>query len=388
MSEYFPCTGTAPIDCVGILDCSALNVRVFVRNPDGSDGAQVTAPEACGEQYNLYVDWVDCEGSYMGDNVPVNGRLDVTNGVGSEVFDLYDGNITNKYIFTTPNSSTATQSQFQLGQLDPDGNLVTCTFSINLLACDIEATKTLDIPAVADSNVTETDIDGWMGGDLRFFIREENTAVVLDANGDPCWVNNHVPDGSGSAAILGVCNLPDEDCYTVEETITLSNNFDFGNGSIGIKVGAGITGGNNGAGGLVTGGSTATTGFTARPTIVADANGNPCFAGYLYYANRPGMPSGGTVFGDEVKTGVIPVPGGTYNIRHQVCKNDPGQNNGTYAMWIDGAQVINMGGIRWMDGTPVIDGMVFSSFHGGSTSAFDPNTTVQVTYKDISVTTP
>ena len=255
----------------------------------------------------------------------------------------------------------------------------------------IDSLKDFVIPATPNDlgDVTIADLNAWTDGNIRFWGGEENSQIVVN-NGVPCWRVYHVPNAQGSIRTGGACNIPriTEGCYTVSETITIDPNMDWGNGQIGIKVGAGLAGGQSSAGQLVSGGNSDTTGWSARPVIIADANGNPCFAAYLYYANRPGMPTTGTLFGDEIKTGVTAVQGGTYDIKHQVCLNDPGQANGTYNMMIDGVTVVNQSGILWMTGTPEIDVMFFSSFHGGNTTAWSPDMPVYVDYKNIAVTSP
>ena len=169
--------GTGTTGATQAIDCAALNPRMFLRNADGSDGAQVTEITTS-VLHNLYIDLVDSNGVYVGTNVPVAGRLSVVNGMGSEVFDNSDNPPTNKYIYTPPSSGSGV-IEFTVGANDAMGNLQLCsfTFPINVVFAGLSSAgmtpMIIQANDISESNYGEADFEG-MTGEPSFW---ENAAA-------------------------------------------------------------------------------------------------------------------------------------------------------------------------------------------------------------------
>ena len=135
------CIQNEIVDCAGVIDCenSVNSFRVFLRNPDGSDGNEVLAFGCLPNQYNIYIEWSDCNGDYVAQTPPpIAVPLSVTNGVGAEIFDLrVSGTNVNKYIYTPPDSHNALQVEFEWGTTGPGGvGTEVCTRSFPIIPCN------------------------------------------------------------------------------------------------------------------------------------------------------------------------------------------------------------------------------------------------------------
>ena len=376
----------------GWLDCSTQNVRIFARDPiTGNQGVQLSALDGCDPSF-IFLDWADECGDYIDSAfVPVDGRLNVDNGVGSEVFDTYLGGVTNRYIYTPPSSNpNPLTADFSYGALNPDGDMVLCEFSLPVDSCDSNATveKVYNIDAVPLGPISTADWEAMTSNAHSFAGGNQNLLSIVD-DGTDRWIQaEHLQGTTGT--LSEICRVPAKtgnENYKVEQCILFADNFDHG-GTLTAnnsgKLGFGLGGGQSSTGGTVSGGSTDTTGWTVRFGFDV-FNGVLQLATYNYYVNRPGMPStSNNVFGHLITTGVDLIPGMKYFASVEVILNTPGNADGQLITVVNGVTMVTTG-IQWMTGTPETDLVIFGSNHGGPNASAAPEDTY-VRYKDIVVT--
>ena len=71
----------------------------------------------------------------------------------------------------------------------------------------------------------------------------------------------------------------------------------------------------------------------------------------------------------------------------RVKANDGSQSNGELDVWMDGEQVLDMDGLRFMTNNQGIDTAYFSTFHGGYGSDWWPDHNVNAYFDDFVVST-
>ena len=68
----------------------------------------------------------------------------------------------------------------------------------------------------------------------------------------------------------------------------------------------------------------------------------------------------------------------------EVAMNTVGNSDGVLRVWIDGVRVVNRTNVRYQSaGTPNIDGISFTNFHGGNTSEWAPDVTNYAEFKNV-----
>ncbi len=165
--------------------------------------------------------------------------------------------------------------------------------------------------------------------------------------------------------------------YTLNQTITFEEGFSWGGDSEGGKVGFGLYGGTAPSGGAVS-----ADGWSARLMWRGNGDGTASLVVYSYAYDRPVVPGN---WGEDLilKPHTIPV-GQPMNVTMEVTVNDPGQSNGSIRVWIDGELMLEEGGIMWQkNGTPSVDEIQYSTFHGGNDSSFSPQNTSQVSFSNV-----
>ena len=251
--------------------------------------------------------------------------------------------------------------------------------------------KAYDLDAIPLGTISAADWETMTGGAWNF-TGTDGLVNAVDAGGDR-WIQvDHL------AGVLNVQNgtcfidrKEGNDSYTVSQCIEFAPDFDHGGTDTSAnsgKLGFGLAGGRDANGGLIDGGDSDTTGYSFRPGFDV-YNGSLNLMGYSYYANRPGMPSTGQVFGHAIDTGVQIIPGNKYIVLMTVNHNTPGVADGSLVMEVQDANGVTLGGftqnnVLLMDGTPYTDINTFGSWHGGS-AAFAPPVDTHVRYKDIQI---
>jgi len=153
----------------------------------------------------------------------------------------------------------------------------------------------------------------------------------------------------------------------------------------GGKLGWGFSGGFRVAGSfnvIVTGGNTADTGYSIRWGFRDDK-----LIAYAYYANRPGMnyPGAppGTLYGEDIDTGVTIVGGQTYATKMEIDLNTPGNTDGVLRLYVDNVLTVTKTGMIYMVGTPEANRGFFASNNGGSNILNAPVADTYMEYWDV-----
>ena len=108
---------------------------------------------------------------------------------------------------------------------------------------------------------------------------------------------------------------------------------------------------------------------------------------YLYHMDQPGT------YGEDISlTGADGNDkyferGQWHNMVQRVKANDGSQSNGELDVWMDGEQVLDMDGLRFMTNNQGIDTAYFSTFHGGYGSDWWPDHNVNAYFDDFVVST-
>lgn len=145
----------------------------------------------------------------------------------------------------------------------------------------------------------------------------------------------------------------------------------------GGKGGFGLAGGNDN-GVIVSGGSNSLDGFSFRP-----GNRGQILSLYSYYGSRPGMPSTGQVFGEDILTGVSIVPSQVYQFDVIYTLNDPNVANGSLEVYIDNVLRATRANMLYMNGALEMHRAFFCSNHGGSHIDNQPDANTYQEYFDI-----
>jgi len=377
---------------LGTLDCQALNPRMFIRNGNGSDGAQVTEVTQT-VAHNLYVDLVDSGGNYLGTSVPVAGRLEVTNGMGSEVFDNNDAAPTNKYIYTPP-SSGAGNIDFSIGANDVSGDLITCNFSfpINIAVSPLRAilSNHLVIPPndIARGSFNAADWETVFGkpalspsGLQHIEVADFNGTRALNFHMDP--VLGQGEGSTRSVAFREFTNKPKKAriAQRMRFTGTLTptqNNKHTAKSGFGFRTQAASTGGNHNP-----------QGFSVRPAVRGHGNGVPGMEMYTYIDSSP---ADGFSFGESLLlleddgTTLWTVPLGVwFDLVIEVNTNaTAATSDGYLRAYVDGVMRYERNNMKYFSaGAGVIDWIVDANFWGGPDETWRPNGPCQLQVHDV-----
>jgi len=363
----------------GTIDCSALNLRLFIRNANGSDGAQVTEVTQA-VPHNLYLDLVDSEGTYLGPNIPVAGRLNVTNGMGSEVFDNNDAAPTNKYIYTPPSSGTG-NIDFTVGATDATGTLVLCNFSfpINVAFTGVSSAGMTELVIqnndISEANYSSADFAGMVGPDFIFF--EEGSANGITSVGSFHGRRAIRADmrpfpsqaSRPSTRLLGGFGLPSlPTVYRVLFDMYIETPFSYGDSQQTAKLGLGMGGHVNASSTPPSGGTPVQNGFTNRIIYRGYNGGNDIeLNDYRYSGSTTG-------FGDDIRSNTAIPENRWCQIAMELHMNSAGGvADGISRTWLDGNLIIENTDVEWFGtGTPQITRITLEAFMGGNTDQWEP----------------
>jgi hypothetical protein len=187
-----------------------------------------------------------------------------------------------------------------------------------------------------------------------------------------------VGPGDGGAQWLIPFNGNTYNELTLQYDVFFEDGFDW---QLGGKLPGLVGGGSVASGGTAANG---TNGWSAR--IMWRSNGT--VAQYVYHVDQP------TQFGQDMvwKIGgnnVILQDDTWYTFKTHIAMNTPGQNDGVLQSWLNGQLVLDRHDIRWRDVASLqIDNVYFSTFYGGSTAEWAPNTTTNVRFDSFSVVVP
>lgn len=182
---------------------------------------------------------------------------------------------------------------------------------------------------------------------------------------------------SGAQAPLNV--TPANELY-MSYWVRFSDNFDWGGTSEGGKL-PGLGGGGRCSGCTVCTGSN---GFTAR--LMWRAGGKAVL--YLYHmeADKANGPCGDNDV-LQVTSGVdfYFQKGQWYNVVQRVKVNTGTNHDGEVQLWINGQQALLRTGIQFVSNGDKVDNLYFSTFHGGSTTAWAPSVDCYTWFDDMKI---
>ena len=175
--------------------------------------------------------------------------------------------------------------------------------------------------------------------------------------------------------------LPAKKEYYLSYWVKFENDFNF-NGS---KQSGGKLPGLAGAGGYCSGGQNCngSNGFSTRYMWREDGRVEL----YVYHMNKPTKWGENFWLEDSSGRDVYFEKGKWHNLIQRVKINDGSKSNGEVDVWMDGDRVLSLDGMKFVTNNKGIDGLLFSSFHGGHSSDWYPDQTQHSYFDDFIVST-
>jgi len=267
----------------------------------------------------------------------------------------------------------------ELGSLFDSDDLETSS-GFNLLGTDEDLDSLLWFNDFSDPNWRED----WQVLDSRQW-GQENLELINDSlTGDffNTYLRTYYPAGSvtpsysrktgapiGGAQFLADLGIPPAEELKLSYYLRFSDNFDFVKGGKlpGLYGGTGNTGGNIPDG---------TDGFSTRFMWRQNGDGE-------VYAYLPTSAKFGTSLG---RGDWQFVPGVWHHLEQEVILNEVGENNGSIKVFLDGVEVSHFSGLNFRSvDTLKIDGILFSTFFGGSNSTWATPNDVHIDFANFSV---
>ncbi|MEL6839585.1 MAG: polysaccharide lyase [Pseudomonadota bacterium] len=174
--------------------------------------------------------------------------------------------------------------------------------------------------------------------------------------------------------------LPEEDTYYLSYWVLFEDGFDFnGDDHSGGKLPGLASDGLASGGGDVTGEN----GFTARYMWREDGAAEL----YLYHMDKPGRYGESFEFVDADDEPIKFQPGEWHQLIQKVTINDGRQANGEITVWMDGQEVLDLDGLRFVTDGSGIDRLYFSSFFGGNDDGWLPERDVNAYFDEFVIST-
>ena len=382
-----------------VLDVDAavagFEVREYVNgDPMDTSGALVTSITP-NEQYVIRALWQDSDGAYAGGTSSELIFMDVD--LGTEAFTARDGTTNyNLYLYTAPaTNETLQDATFTYSRYDDlflsTSKDVAVGVPVTVLASTGLATPIILGPStIALGSWAQQDWVDLFGSSTAYTPTNMEHLSLIDDGGVFKIRQQHVAASTGSERVIAPFNIAESSLIKIKQTIKLDANYTWGTTSFSGKLGFGIGGGANTAGG-----ATNPAGFTLRPSW--DEGGE--FALYSYAANRDN--AGNADFGEEIQTGFFMTPDVPFTIEIWAQINSAFNiNDGWVRLWIDGVEIVSflsggvasssLTGIGWQtqpfgsETTPHFDRVQWSEFHGGANSNWSPTSTTGAEVYDIS----
>jgi len=206
---------------------------------------------------------------------------------------------------------------------------------------------------------------------VRFVTNPEQLSVDEGIDGGSSLRQRFTPSEKGSLRVVAAINLEPSSVYELEQSIMFEEGFDWGGEVESGKFGFGLAGGS-----APTGGTVANDGFSARLLWKGHGDGTASPGAYLYSVDRDQNPP----YGDEFEFSDYKIPTEQwFKITMRLLTNsDLEKNDGVFQVWIDGQLFFERKSIQWQsDGaSPVIDQILYSSFHGGNSERWSPENVV------------
>ena len=204
---------------------------------------------------------------------------------------------------------------------------------------------------------------------LRFIVNANHLSVVHDQLKNINVLRQRfVPSDKGSERVVAALEIKPRITYELKQKVLFENDFNWGVDAQSGKFGFGFGGGTAPSGGKVS-----DDGFTARLAWRGHGDGTATVAVYLYSADRTqNLP-----YGDEFEVSDFTIPVSEWiDISLRVTANsDIEANDGSISVRINDEIKLERNGIQWQSAgeePPQIDRLLFSTFHGGNSSAWSP----------------
>ena len=237
-------------------------------------------------------------------------------------------------------------------------------------------TQCVQIPekSVEFGDVSTADINRWFGLDkLLFANNTQHLASSLSDAGEPYIRQRLIPTLEGSTLVSARGELAPAASYRLTQSFYLEPGFDWGDKNEGGKLGFGL-GGNT----APTGGMTDDSGFSARIMWRGQGNGSARFSFYIYSSDR----SQNLPFGDDYIIDDYAIPIGEWvDVAMEVTANsDVSASDGSFRVWINDQLKLDQRNLQWQakGSKPVVNRLLYTTFHGGGDSTWSPATTVFV----------
>jgi len=234
-------------------------------------------------------------------------------------------------------------------------------------------------PAEPFDSLDKDDFKQWIPA-VRFVTNPEQLSVDDGIDGGSSLRQRFMPSEKGSLRVVAAINLEPGSVYELEQSIMFEEGFDWGGEIESGKFGFGLAGGS-----APTGGTVANDGFSARLLWKGHGDGTASPGAYLYSVDRnQNLP-----YGDEFEFSDYKIATGRwFKVTMRLLTNsDLEKNDGVFQVWIDGQILFERKNIQWQsDGaSPVIDQILYSSFHGGNTEQWSPDNVVYSRVTDICI---
>lgn len=239
----------------------------------------------------------------------------------------------------------------------------------------------LQLPQVSldFGSINTNEISQWTGLEKwTFFTNVDHLALGQEESGLSYLRQKLEPTHNGSIHVVGEGLLPAANSYTLTQSIYLELGFDWGGKHKGGKIGFGLGGGST-----PTGGNMNQDGFSARLMWRGNKNGTARLAVYAYSADRrQNLP-----YGDDYPLQDFDVPiGEWFTVVMEVASNSSiDTSDGQVRVWVNNRLKLHRDNIHWQaaGASPLIDKLMFATFHGGNSTDWAPTSTVFARFSSV-----
>lgn len=228
--------------------------------------------------------------------------------------------------------------------------------------------------------VTRERLAEWSGiDDWQFMTNTWLLSLDNDESDDKTYLRQTLqPSYKGSERVVGQAPLPASTVFTLTQTMFLEPEFDWGGHHEGGKIGFGLGGGST-----PTGAELYQDGFSARLMWRGNKDGTARMALYAYSSDRhQNMP-----YGDDypLQDFLIPV-GEWFTVTMALTANsNTGAADGRVRIWVNDVLKLQRDNIHWQaaGATPMVDHLMYATFHGGNSWEWSPERPVHVRFRDV-----
>lgn len=228
-------------------------------------------------------------------------------------------------------------------------------------------------------SVNRDKISEWAGLEQWKFMTNTDYLAVNRDDAGPAYIRQKFePTSQGSVRVVGMGVLAPSRVYTLQQSFYLEPGFEWGGQDEGGKLGFGLGGGSTPSGGMLD-----QDGFTARLMWRGNKDGTAHLAVYAYSSDRTqNLP-----YGDDYPLQDFQIPVGEwFTVTMEITANsNTGKSDGRVRVWADGELKVQRENIHWQarGGDPVVDHLIYSTFHGGNSWHWSPSQSVYARFGDV-----